>query len=87
MTITATPQVAAGTQVIVRQEVPGSNGAAVHPRSAVGIVTRTPSGAEIHYLISFSDGFKTSLERYRFEVLKHFKDRLPASHAIGRYQL
>ncbi len=87
MTTATTPKVSAGTQVVVHQEVRGSNGAAVHPRGAVGIVARTPAGTEVHYLIRFSDGFETSLERAQFEVLKHFKDRLPASDALGRFQL
>ncbi|EIP98903.1 putative nucleotidyltransferase [Opitutaceae bacterium TAV1] len=86
MTFTS-PRVSAGTQVVVHQEVRGSNGVAVHPRGAVGIVARTPAGTEVNYLIRFADGFETSLERSRFEVLKHFKDRLPASDALGNFQL
>lgn len=81
------PKVSAGTQVVVHQEVRGTNGAAVHPRGAVGIVARTPAGTEIHYLIRFSDGFETSVERTQFEVLKHFKDRLPRFDAMGSFQL
>ncbi|HSI08356.1 MAG TPA: nucleotidyltransferase domain-containing protein [Rariglobus sp.] len=80
-------KVSAGTQVVVHQEVKGTNGAAVHPRGAVGIVARTPAGTEVHYLIRFSDGFETSVERTQFEVLKHFKDRLPPSDAMGSFQL
>ncbi|MDR2674763.1 MAG: nucleotidyltransferase domain-containing protein [Opitutaceae bacterium] len=76
--ISTSPKISAGTQVVVHQEVRGSNGAAVHPRGAVGVVARTPAGTEVNYLIRFADGFETSLERSRFEVLKHFKDRLPA---------
>ena len=81
------PKVSAGTQVVVHQEVRGTNGSAVHPRGAVGIVARTPAGTEVNYLIRFSDGFETSVERTQFEVLKHFKDRLPASNALGNFQL
>jgi hypothetical protein len=81
------PKVSAGTQVVVHQEVRGTNGVAVHPRGAVGIVARTPAGTEVHYLIRFSDGFETSVECTQFEVLKHFKDRLPPSDAIGSFQL
>jgi len=81
------PKVSAGTQVVVHQEVRGTHGAAVHPRGAVGIVARTPAGVEVHYLIRFSDGFETSIERTQFEVLKHFKDRLPPSDAMGSFQL
>lgn len=84
---TNSSKVSAGTQVVVHHEVRGTNGAAVHPRGAVGIVARTPAGTEVHYLIRFSDGFETSVERTQFEVLKHFKDRLPPSDAMGSFQL
>lgn len=49
----------------------------VHPRGAVGIIARTPAGTENHYLIRFPDGFETAFTREQFEILKHFKDRLP----------
>lgn len=69
--------VSAGTQVVVTAEILGTNGAAVHPRGAVGIVARTPAGAEEHFLVRFPDGFEGSFTRGQFEVLKHFKERLP----------
>lgn len=53
----------------------------VHPKGAVGIVARTPAGAENLYLIRFPDGFEASLLREQFDVLKRFKDQLPGSHA------
>ena len=69
----------AGTQVVTRVGVHGSNKALVHPRGAVGIVTRTPCGDEVHFLIRFPDGFEASLKEDDFEVLKLFKDRLEAA--------
>jgi uncharacterized protein len=66
----------AGTQFVANIEVRGSHGAVVHPRGAVGIVTRTPCGHEQHYLVRFPDGFEASLTLDQLEVLKHFKDRL-----------
>ena len=66
----------AGTQVVSHIEVRGSQGACVHPRGAVGIITRTPCGHETHYRVRFPDGFEASLVEDQFEVLKHFKDRL-----------
>ena len=59
--------------------VRGPNKSLVHPRGAVGVVTRTPAGDEEHFLVRFPDGFEKSLTRAQLEVLKHFKDRL------GRY--
>jgi hypothetical protein len=68
--------ISAGTQVVALAEVRGSNNSVAHPRGAVGVITRTPAGAEQHFLVRFPDGFEKSLLRGQFEVLKHFKDRL-----------
>jgi hypothetical protein len=66
----------AGTQVVSLVEVHGANDSLVHPRGAVGVVTRTPAVAGEPFLVRFPDGFEKSLERSQIEVLKHFKDRL-----------
>ena len=66
----------AGTQVVSLVEVRGPNGSLVHPRGAVGVVTRTPAVAGENFIVRFPDGFQKSLERSEIEVLKHFKDRL-----------
>src|SRR5205814_1622624 len=81
------PRISAGTQVVVHRAVSGSNSAPVHPRGAVGLVVRTPAGTEVDYLIRFPDGFEASLPADQFEVLKHFKDRLPQSGAAEQFQL
>ena len=70
------PNIHAGTQVVAKIEIRGSQGACVHPRGVVGIVTRTPCGHEQHYLVRFPDGFEASLTLEQIEVLKHFKERL-----------
>ncbi len=69
----------AGTQVVSLVEVRGTNHSLVHPRGAVGVVTRTPAGAETHFLVRFPDGFEATLGGDQLDVLKHFKDRFPAS--------
>lgn len=69
----------AGTQIVTKVGVHGSNNALVHPRGAVGIVTRMPCGHEQHFLVRFPDGFEASLLRDELEVLKLFKDRLEPS--------
>jgi hypothetical protein len=66
----------AGTQVVSQVEVRGTNNSLVHPRGAVGVVTRTPAVAGELFLVRFPDGFEASLESSQLEVLKHFKDRL-----------
>lgn len=68
--------ISTGTQVVCRIEMRGANHSLVHPRGAVGVVTRTPTGTEKHYLVRFPDGFEASLTTEQLEVLKHFKDRL-----------
>src|SRR2546422_1664050 len=66
----------AGTQVVSLVEVRGTNSSLVHPRGAVGVVTRTPTGDQNQFLVRFPDGFEASFTRDKLEVLKHFKDRL-----------
>jgi len=67
----------AGTQVVSLVEVRGTNNSLVHPRGAVGVVTRTPASVEEKlFLVRYPDGFEASLARNQFDVLKHFKDRL-----------
>jgi predicted nucleotidyltransferase len=66
----------AGTQVVSLVEVRGPNHSLVHPRGAVGVVTRTPAVEGENYLVRFPDGFEKTLEPAQIEVLKHFKDRL-----------
>src|SRR6185436_18328890 len=71
----------AGTQVVSLVEVRGTNNSLVHPRGAVGVVTRTPAVAGEKFLVRFPDGFEASLTREQLEVLKHFKDRLGAPNS------
>jgi predicted nucleotidyltransferase len=66
----------AGTQVVARIEVRGPGNSLVHPRGAVGVVTRTPAVAGEQYLVRFPDGFEAAFPHEQLEVLKHFKDRL-----------
>ena len=73
----------AGTQVVALVEVRGTNNSLVHPRGAVGVVTRTPTGDQNQFLVRFPDGFEATLECSQLEVLKHFKDRLGAGTETG----
>src|SRR5438093_606557 len=73
----------AGTQVVSLVEVRGTNNSLVHPRGAVGVVTRTPTGDQREFLVRFPDGFETSLTREQLDVLKHFKDRLPGAESTA----
>lgn len=68
----------AGTQVVSLLEVRGTNHSLVHPRGAVGVITRTPAVPGEKFLVRFPDGFEAALAPDQLEVLKHFKDRLGA---------
>lgn len=68
--------ISAGTQVVALVEIRGPDQSLVHPRGAVGVVTRTPTGADRHFLVRFPDGFEKSLAGEQMEVLKQFKERL-----------
>jgi len=70
--------ISAGTQVVALLEVRGPNNSCLHPRGAVGVVTRTPVVPGDRYLVRFPDGFEASFDLAQLEVLKHFKDRLRA---------
>ncbi len=59
----------------------------VHPQGAVGVVTRTPCGSELHFLVRFPDGFEASLLREQLEVLQHFKDRLISASGVKDFDL
>jgi hypothetical protein len=73
----------AGTQVVSLVEIRGTNNSLVHPRGAVGVVTRTPTGDQNQFLVRFPDGFEASLTREQLDVLKHFKDRLQSSAGVS----
>ncbi len=77
----------AGTQVVSLVEVHGANDSLVHPRGAVGVVTRTPAIEGEHFLVRFPDGFEKSLQRSQIEVLKHFKDRLGDGSSSSEFDL
>src|SRR4051812_35206236 len=79
--------ISAGTQIVARIEIRGPNNSLVHPRGAVGVITRTPAGTENHYLVRFPDGFEASLTRDQLEVLKHFKDRLGNADNLAGFEL
>jgi uncharacterized protein len=77
----------AGTQVVSLVEIRGPNNSLVHPRGAVGIVTRTPTGDQSNFLVRFPDGFEASLTIEQIEVLKLFKDLPTQTLSAGTFDL
>src|SRR6266850_4842107 len=74
----------AGTQIVSLVEIRGTNNSLVHPRGAVGVVTRTPTGDQNQFLVRFPDGFEAALTREQLEVLKLFKDRFGVASDVSR---
>lgn len=81
------PNISAGTQVVSLVEVRGTNNSLVHPRGAVGVVTRTPTGDENEFLVRFPDGFEASLALTQLDVLRHFKDRMTDGKSDSDFDL
>jgi hypothetical protein len=79
--------ISAGTQIVSLVAVRGTNNSLVHPRGAVGVVTRTPTGDQNEFLVRFPDGFEASLTRAKIDVLKHFKDRMTDGKADSHFDL
>jgi hypothetical protein len=77
----------AGTQVVCLVDVRGTNEVLVHPRGAVGVVTRTPVSTEASFIVRFPDGFERTFERSDLEILKHFKERLGAMSGDSDFAL
>lgn len=67
----------AGTQVVAQVEIRGAHNSLIHPVGAVGIVTRTPAGHEVDFLVRFPDGFEAKLRRDQFEILQSYKSDMP----------
>ncbi|QDU57398.1 nucleotidyltransferase domain-containing protein [Aeoliella mucimassa] len=62
-----------GTQVVVLKSVQGSDGKAVHPAGAVGVVVRAPRDQHHSYRIRFPDGFEALLGHHQLMLLSQYK--------------
>jgi hypothetical protein len=69
--------------VVVRAEVKGADGRAIHAPGAVGEVVRSPADHEHSYRVRFNDGFEASLGREDLVVLRHFQRDGGSSGAAG----
>src|SRR4051812_32167433 len=77
-----------GTQVVALVEIKGTDGKAVHPRGAVGVVTQSPSDYWHSYRVRFPDAFEASLRRQDLAILSHFKqDALGGADPLREYNL
>lgn len=62
-----------GTQVVALKQVQGSNGEAVHPAGAVGVVVRSPRDRQHSYRVRFPDGFEAALHHDNLMLLAEYK--------------
>lgn len=78
-----------GTRVVTRVEVKGTDGRAVHPCGAVGIVTQAPADYWHSYRIRFPDGFEAAFKRQELAILGQFKENAiqPDQHPLHEYDL
>lgn len=76
----------AGTQVVALLPVRGSQSAVVHPRGAVGLVTRTPAVPGERWLVRFPDGFEATFAADELETLKAWKERLGPAPEEFRFE-
>lgn len=62
-----------GTRVVALAEARGTDGKAVHPRGAVGVVIQSPVDYWHSYRIRFPDGFEAAFHRQDLAILSQFQ--------------
>ncbi len=62
-----------GTQVVSLKQVQASNGKAVHPPGAVGVIVRSPRDRSHDYRVRFADGFEAALNHDNLKLLAEYK--------------
>jgi predicted nucleotidyltransferase len=78
-----------GTQVVVLKHVQGTDGQAVHPAGAVGVVIRSPQDRSHSYRVRFVDGFEAAIHHDGLALLAEYKQgaindsqRMLATHGL-----
>lgn len=62
-----------GTQVVALKQAQGTNGKAVHPAGAVGVIVRAPRDRTHSYRVRFADGFEAALHHDNLMLLAEYK--------------
>ncbi len=63
-----------GTQVVALQDVAADGGRILHPKGAVGVVVRSPSGPDDVYRVRFLDGLEATLKKQEVISLAKYKE-------------
>jgi hypothetical protein len=64
----------AGTQIVTRKPVQGSNGRIAHPAGAVGVVVKSPMDRQHAYRVRFTDGFEAALHHDSLILLAEYQE-------------
>ncbi|HSV14882.1 MAG TPA: nucleotidyltransferase domain-containing protein [Tepidisphaeraceae bacterium] len=77
----------AGTQVVALVEIRGTNGKAVHPRGAVGVIIQSPADHLHSYRVRFPDDFEASLKRQEISVLAQYQSGEIGNDPLAEHDL
>jgi hypothetical protein len=73
--------------VVALSEVRGTDGKAVHPRGAVGVIIQAPADYWHSYRVRFLDGFEASFLRGEISVLSVFQREAVMPDALAEHDL
>lgn len=78
-----------GTQIVALKQVQGSNGEAVHPAGAVGVIVRSPSDRQHSCRVRFTDGFEAMIHHDNLMLLAEYKQGVinDSNRALSKHGL
>jgi hypothetical protein len=78
-----------GTQVVALKQVQGTNGDALHPAGAVGVVVRSPRDRQHSYRVQFPDGYEAAIHHDNLMLLAEYKQGTinDANHTLSSHGL
>ncbi len=74
----------AGSQVVLRKTVPGSNHRVAQPAGSVGVVVKSPLDQQHAYRVRFTDGSESQIRHENLTLLARFKEGDIARENVGR---
>jgi hypothetical protein len=74
----------AGSQVVIRKPVQGSNERVAQPAGAVGVIVKSPLDQQHAYRIRFTDGSESQIRHENLTLLAQFKEGDIAKSDVGR---
>ena len=74
----------AGSQVVIRKPVQGSNERIAQPAGAVGVIVKSPLDQQHAYRVRFTDGSEAQIRHENLTLLAQFKEGDIAKSDVGR---